>query len=67
MTVTRNRFSVSSFIAPEIEPMAQHSVLRFAHDHSVPSTCLASFSVMIFSVSSTSRCVRYTSTSRMAL
>jgi len=45
MTVTRKRFSVSSFMAPEIEPMAQQSVLRLAHDHSEPSTCFESFSV----------------------
>ena len=67
ITVTRNRFSVSSFIAPEMDPIAQQSVLRLAQDHSEPSTCFASFSVMMFSVSSTSRCVRYTSTSRIAL
>lgn len=58
MTVTRNRFSVSSFMAPEMEPMAQQRVLQLAHDHSEPSTCLASFSDMIFSVSITSRWVR---------
>ncbi len=38
MTVTKKRFSVSSFMAPEMEPIAQHRVLQFAHDHSVPST-----------------------------
>lgn len=57
MTVTRNRFSVSSsghissariepftynsLMAPEIEPIAQHSVLRLFHDHSEPSICLS--------------------------
>jgi hypothetical protein len=45
MTVTRNRFSVSSFIAPEMDPMAQQSVLRLPHDHSDPSTCFDNFSV----------------------
>jgi hypothetical protein len=45
MTVTRKRFSVSSFIAPEIDPIAQQSVFKFAHDHSEPSTCFDSFSV----------------------
>lgn len=45
MTVTRKRFSVSSFMAPEMDPMAQHRVLRLAHDHSEPSTCFESFSV----------------------
>jgi hypothetical protein len=38
MTVTMKRFSSSSFIAPEIEPIAQHSVFRLCHDHSLPST-----------------------------
>lgn len=47
MTVTKNRFSVSSFIAPEMDPIAQQSVLRFAHDHSEPSTCFESFSVTV--------------------
>ncbi len=47
-----------SLIAPEIEPIAQHSVLRFCQDHSEPSTCFASFSVKMVSVSRTSRCVR---------
>ena len=51
ITVTRNRFSVSSsdrqlcsrpednssLIAPEIDPIAQHSVLRLFQDHSDPS------------------------------
>src|SRR5262249_43347687 len=39
MTVTRNRFSVSSFIAPEMEPIAQQSLFRLFHDHSEPSIC----------------------------
>merc|ERR1719158_46462 len=51
MTVTRNLFSSSSCMDPEIEPMAQHNVLRFFQLHSLPFTWLASFSVMIFSVS----------------
>ena len=38
MTMTRKRFSVSSLIAPEIEPIAQHSVFKFFHDHSESST-----------------------------
>lgn len=87
MTVTKNRFSVSSstnlsqniklqeknsqennvLIAPDIEPIAQHSVLRLFHDHSEPSTCFASFSVIIASVSATSRCVRNTSNSLIDL
>lgn len=45
MTVTRKRFSVSSFIAPEMDPIAQQSVFKFAHDHSDPSTCFDNFSV----------------------
>ena len=40
MTITRNRFSVSSLMAPEIEPIAQHSVFKFFHDHSVSSTLI---------------------------
>ena len=31
-------FSVSSFMAPDIDPMAQHKVLQLAHDHALPST-----------------------------
>ena len=49
---------VHVLIAPEIDPIAQHKVFKFCHDHSVPSTCFASFSVRIFSVSATSKCVR---------
>lgn len=49
---------VHILIAPEIDPIAQHKVFKFCHDHSVPSTCFASFSVRIFSVSATSKCVR---------
>lgn len=45
MTVTRKRFSVSSFIAPEMDPIAQQSVFKFAQDHSDPSTCFDNFSV----------------------
>ena len=52
MTVTRKRFSSSSTIAPEMDPMAQHSVLRLFHDHSVPSTWNDSLSSMMVSVSS---------------
>lgn len=50
MTVTRNRFSVSSFIAPEMDPIAQQSVLRLPHDHSDPSTCFDNFSVTVGSI-----------------
>ena len=60
MTVTRNRFSSSSLSAPEMDPIAQHSVLRFFHDHSVPFTCFCSFSDMMRSVSMLSRFVKYT-------
>ena len=67
ITVTRKRFSVSSFIAPDIDPIAQHSVLQLAQLHSVPSTCRASFSDMICSVSTTSRCVRNTRHSLVVL
>ena len=51
ITVTRKRFSSSSLMAPDMDPMAQHSVLRFFHDHSVPLTCFVSLSVIIRSVS----------------
>ena len=39
MTVTKNRFSSSSFIAPEMDPMAQHRVLRLFHVNWLPETC----------------------------
>ena len=52
ITVTRKRFSSSSDIAPEIEPIAQHSVFRLCHDHCEPSTWYCSLSSMMFSVSS---------------
>lgn len=51
ITVTRNLFSSSSCMAPLMEPIAQHRVFRFFHDHSVPFTWLWSFSVIIRSVS----------------
>ena len=38
ITVTRKRFSSSSDMAPEMEPIAQQSVLRLCHDHCEPST-----------------------------
>lgn len=38
MTVTKKRFSSSSCMAPEMDPMAQHSVFRFFQLHSVPFT-----------------------------
>ena len=53
-----NRNEVHVLMAPEMEPMAQHSVFKFCHDHSDPSTCFASFSVRMVSVSLTSRCVK---------
>ena len=62
-----NKSTENVLIAPEIDPMAQHNVFKFCHDHSVPSTCFASFSVRIFSVSETSRWVRYTKSSRIDL
>jgi hypothetical protein len=43
--------------------IAQHSVFKFFHDHSVPLTCSMSFSVKIFSVSATSKWVRCTKSS----
>jgi hypothetical protein len=45
-------------IAPDMDPIAQHRVLRLPHDHSLPSICRASLSVMMVSVSTTSRWVR---------
>ena len=39
MTVTRNLFSSSSCMEPEMEPMAQHKVFKFFQDHSLPLTC----------------------------
>lgn len=63
MTVTKNFFSSSSDIAPEMEPTAQHSVLRLCHDHSVPFTWRWSLSSMMRCVSSQLRFVRYTSVS----
>jgi len=59
MTVTKNRFSVSSsdnqlalwkafardssLMAPEMDPIAQHRVLRLFHDHSDPSICTSAW------------------------
>ena len=43
MTVTRNLFSSSSCMDPEMEPMAQQSVLRFFQLHSLPFTYKISF------------------------
>ena len=37
MTVTRNLFSSSSDMAPEMLPIAQHSVFRLFHDQLLPS------------------------------
>mmetsp|Transcript_10526 Transcript_10526/g.16159 ORF Transcript_10526/g.16159 Transcript_10526/m.16159 type:complete len:207 (+) Transcript_10526:1719-2339(+) len=67
MTVTKNRFSSSSDMAPEIEPIAQQRVLRLFHDHADPSTCSVSLASIILSVSSQLRCVRYTKVSLMVL
>ncbi len=61
------RIKIGVLIAPEIEPMAQHRVFRLFQDHSEPSTCFANFSVMMFSVSTTSKWVRKTSNSLMDL
>merc|ERR1719422_1300472 len=36
MTVTKNLFSSSSCIDPEMDPIAQHSVFKFFQDHSLP-------------------------------
>ena len=44
MTVTKNRFSSSSFIAPDMDPMAQHKVFKLRHVHWLPSTCASNFS-----------------------
>jgi hypothetical protein len=51
----RHRRYEHILMAPEIEPIAQQRVLRFCQDHSEPSTCFASFSVRIVSVSVTSK------------
>mmetsp|Transcript_9498 Transcript_9498/g.23767 ORF Transcript_9498/g.23767 Transcript_9498/m.23767 type:complete len:274 (+) Transcript_9498:1421-2242(+) len=67
MTVTRKRFSSSSLMARLMDPIAQHSVFRLPQDHSLLSTCFASFSSMMFCVSSGSKCVKKTSVSRMLL
>jgi hypothetical protein len=62
MTVTRNRFSSSRAMVPLTEPTAQHSVLSVFQ---VPpgSEETASRSVMIRSVSTGSKCVKYTGVS----
>lgn len=39
ITITKNLFSSSSGMAPLMDPTAQHKVLRFLHDHSLPLTC----------------------------
>mmetsp|Transcript_14687 Transcript_14687/g.30386 ORF Transcript_14687/g.30386 Transcript_14687/m.30386 type:complete len:208 (-) Transcript_14687:29-652(-) len=71
ITWTKNRFSSSSRIAPEMEPMAQHSVLSPCRDQPGPPgvgcTCRPSFSIITSSVFWWSRCVRYTSVSRTVL
>mmetsp|Transcript_2464 Transcript_2464/g.8866 ORF Transcript_2464/g.8866 Transcript_2464/m.8866 type:complete len:248 (+) Transcript_2464:2484-3227(+) len=67
ITVTRKRFSWSSAMDPEMEPMAQQSVLRLFHDHSLPLSCMASFSSICFSVSSWSRLDRKMRVSRIIL
>mmetsp|Transcript_53360 Transcript_53360/g.115845 ORF Transcript_53360/g.115845 Transcript_53360/m.115845 type:complete len:224 (-) Transcript_53360:86-757(-) len=66
MTVTKKCFSSSTFMAPEMEPMAQQSVLNPCLDHCGPTWKL-SFSIIICSVSRKSRWVRKTSASRIVL
>lgn len=39
ITITKNLFSSSSGMAPLMDPTAQHKVLRFLQDHSLPLTC----------------------------
>lgn len=59
ITVTRNMFSWSSAIDPEIEPTAQQSVLRPDHDQSfLAASCARSASCIWRSVSSWSRWAR---------
>ena len=59
ITVTRKRFSWSSAIDPEIEPTAQHSVLRPPHDQSFfAASCARRASCIWRSVSSWSRWAR---------
>mmetsp|Transcript_48320 Transcript_48320/g.114985 ORF Transcript_48320/g.114985 Transcript_48320/m.114985 type:complete len:234 (+) Transcript_48320:1624-2325(+) len=71
MTWTRKRFSSSSRIAPEIDPIAQQSVDSPCRDHPGPPgagcTWRPSFSIMTSSVCWWSKCVRYTSVSRTVL
>ena len=54
-------------MTPEMDPIAQHRVLRLFQDHSEPSICFASFSVRMTSVSKTSKWVRNTKSSLMDL
>nr|GMD55046.1 hypothetical protein AX774_g1318 [Ipomoea batatas]GMD58511.1 hypothetical protein AX774_g1318 [Ipomoea batatas] len=58
MTITRNLFSCSSTIDPDMDPIAQHNVLRLFHDQSSPSSCLLSFFNICSNISSWSRCER---------
>lgn len=47
MTLTRKSFSISSDMAPLIDPIAQQSVFRLRQLHSLPSICLLSLLSMI--------------------
>jgi hypothetical protein len=67
ITVTRNLFSRSSVIEPEIDPMAQHRLLSVLQLYSLPDSCSASFSSIWLCVSAWSKCERYTSVSRICL
>ncbi|OMH85133.1 hypothetical protein AX774_g1318 [Zancudomyces culisetae] len=67
ITTTKNRRSCSSPIAPLIDPNAQHSLFKLFQLHSVESNCFASFSIIIRSMSSESKCVNNTKHSRCAL
>mmetsp|Transcript_13317 Transcript_13317/g.55783 ORF Transcript_13317/g.55783 Transcript_13317/m.55783 type:complete len:258 (+) Transcript_13317:1362-2135(+) len=67
MTVTRKRFSWSSAMDPEMDPMAQHSVLRLFQLHSVPLSCSDSLPIICCSVSSWSRWLKNTRVSFMVL
>ena len=67
ITVTKNRFSSSSAMAPDILPMAQHKVFKLFQLHAEPSTCSVNFDNIIDSVSSLDKCVKYTNVSRIVL
>mmetsp|Transcript_38102 Transcript_38102/g.44363 ORF Transcript_38102/g.44363 Transcript_38102/m.44363 type:complete len:206 (+) Transcript_38102:1991-2608(+) len=67
ITVTKNRFSSSSDMAPDIEPIAQHNVFRFCQLHCEPSTWRVNLASIILSVSSQFKCVKNTNVSRIVL